>query len=139
MSLTRDPLGREIPAPSRMAWARSKSSASAASAAALRAFQISTLPSKAGAVSQNSSLLDLSCPSVRGMSDFHRIFSCLRGLFFVVVPPKRPEDVESLNAEGLRLPRPLLPRWVPIHPPISWKIFGTPQYLWIMVRVTFSF
>ncbi len=107
-----------MPAPSRMAWARSKSSLSAASAAALRAFQISTFPSNAGAVSQNSSRFDLSWPSVSGMSLFHRIFSCLSGRFLVAVPPWRPEEVESLNADGLRLPRPLLPRAVPTQPPI---------------------
>ena len=52
------------------------------------------LPSKAGAVSQNSSLLDMSWPSVRGMSLFQRIFSGLRGLFLVTgarLESERPE------------------------------------------------
>ena len=40
----------------------------------MRAFQISNFPSNAGAVSQNSSRFDFSCPSVSGMSDFHRIY-----------------------------------------------------------------
>lgn len=112
-------------------------------------------PSKAGAVSQNSSLLDCSCPLVRGMSDFQRILSCRSGLFleWVVWSAKTmecncsgtrrawaelwwwwwchsllPEDVESLKAEGLRLPCPLLLplacrwrcRWrcVPTQPPM---------------------
>jgi hypothetical protein len=56
--LTSVPFGIEIPAPSRMACASSKSSLSAASVAAFSAFQISCFPSKAGAVSQNSSRLD---------------------------------------------------------------------------------
>ena len=52
------------------------------------------LPSKAGAVSQNSSLFDMSWPSVRGMSRVQRIFSGLRGLFLVTgarLESERPE------------------------------------------------
>jgi hypothetical protein len=43
----------------------------------LRASQISIFPSKNLAVSQNSSLLDLSWPSVKGTSLFHLIVSLL--------------------------------------------------------------
>jgi len=46
-------------------------SISSHSAAARRACQISDLPTKAGAVSQNSSRLDSSCPFVIGLSEFH--------------------------------------------------------------------
>lgn len=75
------PCGRVIQAPSTIAWASSRSLHSAARAAALSASQISLRPSKAGAVSQNSSLLLLSCPSVIGYSLFHFGRSFLRGSF----------------------------------------------------------
>lgn len=63
-------------APSTIAWARVWSSVSAA---ALRASHISLLPSKAGAVSQNSSLLLLSWPSVRGTSEVQDGLSFFKG------------------------------------------------------------
>uniref|UniRef100_A0A182N7D0 Uncharacterized protein n=1 Tax=Anopheles dirus TaxID=7168 RepID=A0A182N7D0_9DIPT len=66
-------------APSRIAWASWKSSASAALVAARSASHISFRPSKAGAVSQNSSRLLRSCPSVNGTSDFQRIVSWQSG------------------------------------------------------------
>lgn len=73
------PCGRVMQAPSTIACASSRSLHSTARAAALRASQISFRPSKAGAVSQNSSLLLLSCPSVIGYSLFHLGRSFLRG------------------------------------------------------------
>lgn len=60
------PCGSVILAPSTIAWASSWSLHSRATAAAFRASQISLRPSKAGAVSQNSSRLLRSCPSVIG-------------------------------------------------------------------------
>lgn len=75
------PLGTEIFAPSNKACASSKSNDSAAVVAALRASQISLRPSKAGAVSQNSSLFERNCPSVSGTSERHRIVSWHSGLF----------------------------------------------------------
>lgn len=60
------PCGSVMLAPSRMAWASRWSLLSKALAAARNASQISFLPSKAGAVSQNSSLLLRSWPSVIG-------------------------------------------------------------------------
>ena len=60
------PVGSVMFAPSTMAWAHVWSSVSAA---ALKASQISFRPSKAGAVSQNSSLLLRSWPSVSGISE----------------------------------------------------------------------
>lgn len=73
------PCGRVMQAPSTIACASSRSLHSAARAAALSASQISFRPSKAGAVSQNSSLLLLSWPSVIGYSLFHFGRSFLRG------------------------------------------------------------
>lgn len=73
------PCGRVMQAPSTIAWASSRSLHSRARAAALSASQISFRPSKAGAVSQNSSLLLLSWPSVIGYSLFHLGRSFLRG------------------------------------------------------------
>ena len=58
--------------------------------------------------------------SVKGMSDFHLIFSCLRGRFLVEDPDPLPsplDDVESLKAEGRRLPA--LRLSVPTHPPMT--------------------
>lgn len=66
-------------APSSIAWARSWSLHSRATAAAFKASQISLRPSKAGAVSQNSSLLLRSWPSVMGYSLFHLGLSFFRG------------------------------------------------------------
>lgn len=73
------PCGRVMQAPSTIAWASSRSLHSRARAAALSASQISFRPSNAGAVSQNSSLLLLSWPSVIGYSLFHLGRSFLRG------------------------------------------------------------
>lgn len=73
------PCGRVMQAPSTMACASSRSLHSAARAAARSASQISLRPSKAGAVSQNSSLLLLSWPSVIGYSLFHFGRSFFRG------------------------------------------------------------
>lgn len=75
------PCGKVMQAPSTMACASSRSLHSAARAAALSASQISFRPSKAGAVSQNSSLLLLSWPSVMGYSLFHFGRSFLSGSF----------------------------------------------------------
>lgn len=49
-------------------------------------YQISFRPSKAGAVSQNSSRLLRSWPSVKGTSDFHRMVSWHNGWFFLICP-----------------------------------------------------
>lgn len=73
------PCGRVMQAPSTIACASSRSLHSAARAAARSASQISLRPSKAGAVSQNSSLLLLSWPSVIGYSLFHFGRSFFRG------------------------------------------------------------
>lgn len=73
------PFGTDMFAPSKMAWAKTKSCASVAREAARRASHISLRPSKAGAVSQNSSRLLLSCPSVSGTSDFQRMVSWQSG------------------------------------------------------------
>lgn len=73
-------------APSSMACANWKSVNSAAAVAALRASHISLRPSKAGAVSQNSSRLLRSWPSVNGTSDFQRIDSWHNGWFLRLVP-----------------------------------------------------
>lgn len=75
------PWGSDMLAPSIMACAREWSPVSRAYAAAFSASQISFLPSKAGAVSQNSSRLDRSCPSVSGTSLFHFGFSGFKGWF----------------------------------------------------------
>ena len=80
--------------------------------AAFSAAQISAFPSKAGAVSQNSSRLARSCASLSGTSLFHRIRSCFSGLFLVV--GKREE---SERAEGEALPR-RPPEGLPTQPPI---------------------
>jgi len=84
------PFGTETLAPSRMACAIWKSRPSAALVAARSASQISLRPSKAGAVSQNSSLLDLSCPSVSGTSDRHRMVSWQSGRFLRAAPMAMP-------------------------------------------------
>lgn len=84
--LKTNPFGTEIFAPSNIAWDNRKSNASAAIVAALKASQISFRPSNAGAVSQNSSLLLLNCPSVNGTSDFHLIVSWHNGWFFLGGP-----------------------------------------------------
>lgn len=73
------PCGKVMQAPSTIACASSRSLHSAARAAARSASQISLRPSKAGAVSQNSSLLLLSWPSVIGYSLFHFGRSFFRG------------------------------------------------------------
>lgn len=73
------PCGRVMQAPSTIACASSGSLHSEARAAARSASQISLRPSKAGAVSQNSSRLLLSWPSVIGYSLFHFGRSFLRG------------------------------------------------------------
>lgn len=65
-------------APSTIAWAHVWSSVSAA---ALRASQISFRPSKAGAVSQNSSRLLRSWPSVSGICEVHGGRSFFSGWF----------------------------------------------------------
>lgn len=65
-------------APSTIAWAHVWSSVSAA---ALSASQISFRPSKAGAVSQNSSRLLRSWPSVSGICDVHGGRSFFSGWF----------------------------------------------------------
>ncbi len=83
------PCGRVMQAPSTIACASSRSLHSAAKAAALRASQISFRPSKAGAVSQNSSLLLRSWPSVIGYSLFHFGRSFLRGS----LRPRRKKEV----------------------------------------------
>ena len=70
------PVGSVMFAPSTIAWAHVWSSVSAA---ALKASQISFRPSKAGAVSQNSSLLLRSWPSVRGISEVHGGLSFFSG------------------------------------------------------------
>lgn len=75
-------------APSNIACANWKSVVSAAAVAALNASHISLRPSNAGAVSQNSSLLLLNWPSVKGTSDFQRIVSWHNGWFFLLVPTK---------------------------------------------------
>lgn len=75
------PFGQVMLAPSTMAWERACSPFSSSWAAPRRASQISFRPSKAGAVSQNSSLLLLSCPLVKGISLFHFGLSALRGWF----------------------------------------------------------
>lgn len=72
------PVGSVMFAPSTIACAQVWSSVSAA---ALNASQISFRPSKAGAVSQNSSLLDLSWPSVSGISEVHGGRSFFNGWF----------------------------------------------------------
>lgn len=84
------PLGTETLAPSRIAWAIWKSRASAALVAARNASQISLRPSKAGAVSQNSSLFERNCPSVRGTSERHRMVSWQSGRFLRAAPKAMP-------------------------------------------------
>ena len=64
-----------------MACAKVWSPVSSAYAAPLRPSQISFLPSNAGAVSQNSSLLQRSWVSVKGTSLFHLGFSGFSGWF----------------------------------------------------------
>lgn len=76
-------------APSNIACANWKSVVSAAAVAALNASHISLRPSNAGAVSQNSSLLLLNWPSVKGTSDFQRIVSWHNGWFFLLVPTEK--------------------------------------------------
>lgn len=88
------PCGRVMQAPSTIACASSRSLHSAARAAALSASQISFRPSKAGAVSQNSSLLLLSWPSVIGYSLFHFGRSFLRGS---LRPDRKNEGMLSLT------------------------------------------
>lgn len=73
-------------APSTMAWAQVWSSVSAA---ALKASQISFRPSNAGAVSQNSSLLLRSWPSVSGISEVHGGRSFFSGWFRPTVTAKK--------------------------------------------------
>lgn len=73
------PCGKVMQAPSTIACASSRSLHSTAKAAARSASQISFRPSNAGAVSQNSSLLLLSWPSVIGYSLFHFGRSFFRG------------------------------------------------------------
>lgn len=79
------PPGKDMLAPSTMACARAQSPPSAATAAALRASQISRRPSKAGAVSQNSALFERNWPSVIGVSLLHLSGSFRKAWFLPIV------------------------------------------------------
>lgn len=79
--------------------------ASAATAAARSASQISFLPSNAGAVSQNSSRLLRNWPSVSGTSDFHRIVSWQSDWFFLSAPKTKAKWVHrTVSTVTIRRP-----------------------------------
>ena len=91
------PCGRDMLAPSTMACANAWSPVSRAYAAAFKASQISLRPSNAGAVSQNSSRLLRSCPSVKGSSLFHLGFSGFRAWFLPIETKRTYRQLHLIN------------------------------------------